>query len=126
MLTSTASSPETSNIRISLKSEDGLKKWLDLDPGSVLLFSNLFSRRCLLLMISVVGAQNNWIPGISELANSNRDFGDKYLSSDRSLQACISSHLFNCLTNTITCILTTMGRCKEMPFCIQCIVAIVM
>ena len=27
-------------------------------------------------MISVVGTQNNWIPGISELANSNRDPGD--------------------------------------------------
>ena len=75
MLTGTASSPETSNIRICLESEDGLKKWLDIDPGNVLLFSNLFSR-CLLSMISVVGTQNDWIPGISELANLNRDFGD--------------------------------------------------
>ena len=76
MLTGTASSPETSNIRISLESEGGLKKWLDLDPGNVLLFSNLFSRRCLFSMISVVGTQSNWIPGISELENSNRDSGD--------------------------------------------------
>ena len=75
MLTGTASSPKTSNIRISLESEDGLKKWLDIDPGNVLLFSNLFSR-CLFSMISVVGTQNDWIPGISELANLNRDFGD--------------------------------------------------
>ena len=76
MLTGTASSPETSNNRISLESEDGLKKWLDLDPGNVLLFSNLFSRKYLFSMISVVGAQNDWIPGISDLANSNRDSGD--------------------------------------------------
>ena len=71
MLTGTASSPETSNFRISLEYEDGLKKWLDLDPVNVLLFSNLFYRRCLFSM-----NQNDWIPGISELANSNRDFGD--------------------------------------------------
>ena len=122
MVTDTASSPETSNIRISLKSEDSLKKWLDLDPGNVLFFSNLFSRRCLFSIISVVETQNDWIPGISELANFNRDFGD--LPSDRSLHAYISSLSFNCPTNTITCILT-MGCCKEMPFCIQCIVAIV-
>ena len=75
MLTGTASSPETSNIRISLEPEDGLKKWLDIDPGNVLLFSNLFSRS-LFSMISVVGTQNDWIPGISELANLHRDFGD--------------------------------------------------
>ena len=42
MLTGTASSPETSNITISLKSEGGLKKWLDLDPGNVLLFLKPF------------------------------------------------------------------------------------
>ena len=75
MLTGTASSPKTSNIRISLDSEDGLKKWLDIDPGNVLLFSNLFSRS-LFSMISVVGTQNDWIPGISELADLNRNFGD--------------------------------------------------
>ena len=34
MLTGTASSLETSDIRISLESEDHLKKWLGLDPGS--------------------------------------------------------------------------------------------
>ena len=27
-------------------------------------------------MISVVGTQNDWVSGISELANSKRDFGD--------------------------------------------------
>ena len=35
-------------------------------------------------MISVVGTQNNWISGISEMANSNKDFGnDTYLVTDR-------------------------------------------
>ena len=87
MLTGTASSPETSNIRISLESEGGLKKWLDLDPGNVLLFSNLFSRRCLFSMISVVETQNNWIPGISELVNSNRDFGDTCPVADHCMLA---------------------------------------
>ena len=64
MLTGRASSPEQAT-RISLESEDGLKMWLD--PGK--LFSNLFSRRCLFSVISVVGTQSNGIPGISELAN---------------------------------------------------------
>ena len=108
MFTSTASSHKTSDIRISLKSEDGLKKWLDLDPGNVLFFSNLFSKRCLFSMISVVETHNDWIPAISGLSNSKKDFDD-YLSIDRSLQACISSHSFNCPTNTVTCILT-MGH----------------
>ena len=40
MLTDAASSPETSNIRISLESKIGLKKWLDLDPGNVLSLRN--------------------------------------------------------------------------------------
>ena len=52
----------------------GLKKWLDLDPGNVLLFSNLFSR-CLFSMISVMGTQNNWIAGISELTNRHSYHG---------------------------------------------------
>ena len=79
MLTGTASSPETSDIRISLESEDGIKKWSDLDLGNVLLFSNLFSR-CFFSIISVVGTQNDWTPGISEMANSNRDLGDNICS----------------------------------------------
>ena len=73
MLIGTASSPQTSNIRISLKSKDGLKKWSDLDPGNVLIFCNLFSR-CLFSIISIVGTQKEWIPGISELENSNKGY----------------------------------------------------
>ena len=58
MLTGVASSPEARNVWISLESEDGLKKWLNIDPGNALLFSNLFSR-CLFSMICVVGTQND-------------------------------------------------------------------
>ena len=64
------------NIGISIESEDALKKWSDLDPGNELLFSSLFSRRCLFLRTFVMGTKNDWIPGISEFANFNKEFGD--------------------------------------------------
>ena len=63
------------------------EKWENLDLGNTLLFSNLFSR-CLFSIISVVGTQNDWIPGISELANLNKEFGDNICPVPMDMNIC--------------------------------------
>ena len=73
-------------------------------------------------MISVVGTQNDWVlPGISELANSKRDFGDNICPvTDRYMQACIKEAILLIVPPiTVTTFTGTLGHCKEMPFCIQ-------